>query len=145
MIRRRPRLYPMPMLLTLCLICNVAQTAVAQSTAANPVKIDGVPCEVCVSRDIVAQCRADADEGERCRADVARAYLRLELCDATNADCARRARDLEARLAAAERAAASLRAADAAKPSSTRVFLYGTAAGVVATLAAVLVVMLAVD
>lgn len=104
-----------------------------------------MPCEVCVSRDIVAQCRADADEGDRCRADVARGYLRLELCDSTSADCVRRLRAVEAQLEDAERRIAQLRAADAAAPSSTRVFLYGGAAGVVVTLAAILVVTLVAD
>lgn len=143
-MNRRPlRPLLMSSLIALFVICSGALPAVAQSS--RPATVDGVPCEVCVSRDIVSQCRADADEGERCRADVARAYLRLELCDSTSADCARRLRDVEARLAAAERAATTQRAVDAARPSSTRVFLYGTAAGVVATLAALLVVVIVAD
>lgn len=93
---------------------------------------------------MVAQCAADAREGDRCRADVARAYLRLEVSDATAADCVRRAQALEAELTAA-RALAAQAALKDERPSTARVFTYGAATGVVATLVTILVIALATD
>lgn len=116
--------------------CISAQPALAQ----NPAKIDGVPCEVCVSKAVVSQCAQDAREGDYCRADVNRAYLRLEVCDTMTRDCVTRVRELEK-----ERDAARAEAAKNSKPVPARVFFYGAGTGVVVTLAAILVIFAVAD
>jgi len=106
-------------------LCAISTSAAAQ------IKVDGVPCEVCVSRQVVSQCAQDAHEADACRQDVRRALMRVELADAN-------AREHKAAL---DKANAELEQYRAKTPPTTA-FVYGFGAGVGATLLTITIIVL---